>query len=89
MGMTSQEFELIVGPEYLKHARQITVTMEQKEWRKRYTTKDGTVTTCKSAGIIFVNPKEETPRGNLRVRVSILNESGARLDSDLVTLWRN
>lgn len=89
MGLMGQEFELLVGPEYLEHAKSITVTMEQRKWRKRYTTEEGTVSTCKSEGIIFVTPRGQTPGGSLRVRVSILNESGARLDSDLVTLVRD
>lgn len=90
------EIDLQIEPTYLEHAQKVVVSLTAGTWRKDYKSEDGTATVVKT-GHVFIKPTQEdtgsieVPANTMvKVQVSILNESGARLVSDeakIPLLW--
>lgn len=84
------EIDLVMDPAYLEHAQKVVVSLVADSWRKDYSTKDGTATVVKT-GHVYIQPKQEdtgdAPANTMvAVQVSILNESGARIVSDVARI---
>lgn len=84
------EIDLVMDSQYLEHAQKVVVTLVADSWRKDYSTADGTATIVKT-GHVYIQPKqddtEEAPANTMvNVQVSILNESGARIVSDVARI---